>query len=218
MNDVLIEFKLGPAALEYMRECLAHGKTLGQYLLKREDLANGGISTYLPVDLPAEAVQDFRTGGKLKRDPKGFRYWREGERTFRAEPVPNTDPWLASVVQEYLRSEPDRVCVFENSSAAPGHPWLLSSGMGTVIFESEVYHFLCSRDLVNEEKILTTIGRTKSWLFYGTMTALSGASNLPLETGTIAREALEMFAQRAEKIVVGAYDGEGYLIWSKPAS
>jgi len=33
MNEVLVEFELGPAALQYMRERLAQGKTLASYLL-----------------------------------------------------------------------------------------------------------------------------------------------------------------------------------------
>jgi len=219
MNDICAELHLGPEAVSYIRDCLANGKTLARYLLQRPDLESGTVTTFLPSDVSEEAATQFKWGGKLKRDPATFVYRTEpdGSRT-RWEPVPNTDPWLISILQEFLRGGPERVCVFENSSAAPEHPWLLSSGMQTLIFESEVYHFLSSRDLENEEKILTTIEGTKSWLFYGTMTSLSEPPDLPLEGGTVDDEVLKTFAQRAEKIVVGAYDGESYLIWSKPAS
>ena len=219
MNEVLVEFELGPAALQYMRERLAEGKTLAHYLLEREDLPSGSVITCLPQSVPVETLEDFGEGYKLKRDPATFRYHTEPDGSItRFEPVPNTDPWLVSVAQRFLRSASDRVCIFEHSSAAPGDPWLESSPMRALFFEGEVYPFLSNKDAESEDMVLTTIRGAKSWLFYGAMTSLSSASDLPFDRGTVGRELLETLARRAEKIVVGAYDHESYLIWQKRGS
>ena len=221
MNECA-EINLGPEAVSYIRDCLANGKTLARYLLQRLDLESGAVTTFLPSDVSEEAATQFKWGGKLYRDPATFVYHTEPDgSTTRWEPVPNTDPWLASILREFLGAGPERVCVFENESALPSHPWLSLPRwaiLQTLIFENEVYHLLSNRDAENEERILTTIRIADSWLFIGAMTSLSQASDLPLEAGRLDDEALKMFAQRAERIVVGAYDGESYLIWSKPAS
>lgn len=221
MNEC-VEINLGPEAISYIRDCLANGKTLATYLLERLDLENGSVTTFLPPDVSKEAASQFKWGGKLYRDPETFVYHTEPDgSTTRWEPVPNTDPWLVSILQEFLRGGTERVCVFENEVALPGDPWLSLPRwdiLQTVIFGNEVYHLLSNRDAENEERILSTIRGARSWLFIGAMTSLSQASDLPLEAGRLDGEALKMFAQRAEKIVVGAYDGESYLIWSKPAS
>jgi hypothetical protein len=73
MNDALVELKLGPAALQYILERLAQGKTLASHLLRRKDLADGRITTCLPAGLPEGEAQEFTTGYKLKRDPATFR-------------------------------------------------------------------------------------------------------------------------------------------------
>ena len=222
MNDVCAELHLGPEAVSYIRDCLANGKTLARYLLQRPDLESGTVTTFLPSDVGKEAATQFKWGGKLRRDPATFVYHTEpdGSRT-RWEPVPNTDPWLISILQEFLGAGGDRVAIFENEVALPGDPWLSLPRwdiLQTVIFGNEVYHVLSNRDAEDEERILTTIKGADSWLFIGAMTSLSEPPDLPLEGGTVDDEVLKTFAQRAEKIVVGAYDGESYLIWSKPAS
>jgi len=215
MNEVLVELKLGPAALQYIRERLAEGKTLAHYLLEREDLPSGSVITCLPPNLPVETLEDFNEGDKLERDPATFRYRTEPDGSItRWEPVPNTDPWLASVVQEFLRGGPERLCIFENSPAAPGDPWLQSSDLQTLTFDDEVYHFVSDRDAGKKKRILETIrGARSAWLLYGVMTFLSSAPDLSLEKGSIEQKALEALAQGAEKIIVGAYDGESCLIW-----
>lgn len=219
MNEICAELHLGPEAISYIRERLAHGKTLAKYLLERVDLESGTVMTFLPSDVSKEAASEFKWGGKLKRDPATFVYHTEPDgSTTRWEPVPNTDPWLVSILQEFLGAGRERVGIFENELASPGDPWLSSWDMQTLIFENEVYHLLSNKDADNEQTILTTIRGAGNWLFIGAMTSLSEPSDLPLEGGTLDDQVLKMFAERAAKIVVGAYDGESYLIWSKPAS
>jgi len=134
-------------------------------------------------------------------------------------PTPNTQPWLVSAVQEYMRGGARRICILQHSVAAPNEPWIAKSGLRPHIFENEVYFVLFNRDAESKEGIESTIRHTWDvWLFYGAMTSLPADSGLDPEGGTITRDVLEMLAQRTEKIVVGAYDGESYLIWSKPVS
>ncbi len=219
MNEICAELHLGPEAISYIQERLANGKTLARYLLQRPDLESGTVTTFLPSDVGKEAATQFKWGGKLRRDPATFVYHTEPDgSTTRWEPVPDTDPWLALLLQEFLRGTPEGICIFENSSALPRDPWLQSSDLQTLIFGDEVYHFVSHRDAENEKRILETIRGARSWLFYGVATSSPNPGDVSLEAGTIGREFLEVCAQRAEKIVVGAYDGESHLIWSKPAS
>jgi len=78
MNENLIETRLDFRALEYIRDRLENGKTLAHYLLKREDLARGSISTYLPADVAEDVLYGFRWGGKLKIDPTTVVYPERG--------------------------------------------------------------------------------------------------------------------------------------------
>ena len=52
-------------------------------------------------------------------------------------------------------------------------------------------------------------------VFVGVLSVWPVDSRLAPERHGITDEELHALADRAEKIIVGAYDGEGYLIWAK---
>jgi len=245
MNDNLVEIELDARALEFIRESLAHATavarwetkqeemadgtvttthvphdvredSLAHHLLKREDLAEGRIITCVPEDVPEDDLYHFRWGGKLKVDPATIVY---PERGGRLEPIPNTTPWLVAIVQEYLRGAPNRVCIFDYWIASAGDPWIARSDFQPHIFQNQVYFSLFHKDAESKERVASAIGHASDvWLFYGVMSSLPADNGLDPEGGAITRDAMEMLAQRTEKTVVGAYDGESYLIWSKPVS
>jgi hypothetical protein len=215
----LTELALDLRALDHIGQQLQQGKTLSRYLLAREDAALGSIVTLLPDDLPPEEPYAFREGYKLRIGPNSIVYQENGP----LEPVPNTTPWLVSVVQGYLRyrtdriAQTDRVCMFEHPLTSSGAPWIAKSGLRPHIFNDEVYFALFHQDAEDPKRIETTIRHTETvWLFCGVMSSLPQGITLDREGGSISRDLLEMLAQRAEGIVVGAYEGESYLLWSKP--
>jgi len=203
--------------------------SLAHHLLKREDLAEGRIITCVLEDVPEDDLYHFRWGGKLKVDPNSIEYWKEGEgilrsvpieyfgegvQRLRAVPIPSATPWLVAAVQEYLRSAPNRVCIFDRCIASAGDRWIARSD-----FQNQVYFALFHKDAESKERVASAISHASDvWLFYGVMSSLPPDSGLDPEGDAITRDAMEMLAQRTEKIVVGAYDGESYLIWSKPGS
>src|SRR5690349_22612286 len=110
-------------------------------------------------------------------------------------------------------SDPDAVCIFEDALARSDDPWISCRDTRILTFNDEVYHFLSQNDIA--EQIVKTIRRaTTAWQTVGLMTYLKPHNRIKdgLEIGV---DELQVFADRASKIVVGAYDGEGYLIWGK---
>ena len=209
-----------------------HKDALAHYLLRRTDLGQGTIVTCAPEDVPQDSLYWFREGGKLKVDPRAVEYrdkgqgvlrsvppefFGEGVTRVRAVPVPNTNEWLVAIVQEYLRGGSDRVCVFEDWMSSPGDGWIAKSGLKPHIFGNVVYFALFNSDAEDREKVESTIKHSGDvWLFYGVMSSLGRETGLDPDGGPISRDVVEMLAQWAEKIIVGAYDGESYLIWTRP--
>jgi hypothetical protein len=50
------------------------------------------------------------------------------------------------------------------------------------------------------------------------MASVADEAGFSDEAREITSVKLRVLAERTQKIIVGAYDGEGYLIWSKPAA
>lgn len=212
------EIMFGSEAIKYIYECLKDGKTLSRYLLEKLDLKSGKVTTFLPADISDEEAKRF-TEGKLKEPPPQTHRYITAENGAKLRMVPKLDMsfWLINVIQTFLNIEAKRCCIFEDANAQPNDPYLASIKTRFLIFNEEVYHFLLWKDL-DAERILKTIRHAESWLFIGAMTSIPEESVFSHEAQKItiaSDELIRLLAERTEKIVVGAYDGEGYLIWSK---
>jgi hypothetical protein len=209
------EICLGEEGIEYIKTCLSGGKTLANLLLQAVDSAAGKIITFLPSDISEETANQFTSGGKLKEDltPKKEMI-KSDESKLTIVRTANTDFWLRSNIHLFLTSKDRPLCIFEDDLAKPTDPWLSSEKMQIFTLDDEVYHFLLSVD-AEDEKIDQAIGKASSYLFVGVMTSVPHETAFPRRRQVITLEDLRTFSERTEKIVVGAYDGEGYLIWSK---
>jgi hypothetical protein len=161
--------------------------------------------TKLPLDINETVAMDFESGGKL-------RSLILQTNDLSLEPIPNTDALLGVEIRTFLDAGKERLCIFEDASAEPSDPFLKFIDTRFLTFERSVYHVICPDD--SDEQILKTIGRAHSWLFIGVMT--SG----PLEWEISSRPVLTLdeiriFAENSVRIILGAYDGEGYITWNQ---
>ncbi len=221
MTNNFREIHLGSEALEYIRASLAQGKTLASYLLQRPDLENGHVLTFLPPQVSEEQVKEFTFGGKLPTPPAEthtFFTAKDGSR-YKAIPIPNTDFWLVAAVEDFLKAGEGAICCFEDALAKPGDPWLSALDTPVWVFQDEVYHFLVYTD-PKGRKIESVIRRAKSIFppLIGAFTFVTKKIEAVVDARGLGSTELKTLAENAEKIVVGAYDGEGYLIWCSPTA
>jgi len=190
-------FSLPAEANRYIRNCLEAGNSLAKHLLTQLDLENGRVVSFLPPGVNPSVAQQFRYGGVAS--------------------AKESISCLVALIRTFLSTGEGRLCICENALARPNDPILSSSDTRILIFKNEVYHFLSEGD-VESRKIRQTIGEAESaYLFIGVMTSVPKESSFSHEARRItipSDELLRVLAERAEKIVVGAYDGEGYLIWN----
>ena len=208
MNQILTEIKLGAEALEYIRQSLNDGKQLSRATLTALDIGAGKVSTYLPPGTTALQANKFLTGGKLEI--------ASSESPAKAHPIPNTDDILAATLRGHLKSSDSALCIFENALAQAGDPWLRQAQVHSFVCGTDVYHFLTAKD-VESDLIESTINTARSIRppLIGVLTRSERAGSTDSAQGTIKLVELQNLASRAEKLVVGAYDGESFLLWSR---
>lgn len=215
------ERSLGPQAIDYIRQRLTHGKTLARHLLEGLDLERGSVIACLPPNVSDQEALWFESGGKLPRPhPSTFRYVTDEQgRTSRLEPVPNTDPWLVSLVQDFLSRSIGRVCILEEWSWQPSDPFWSNDQArreAASFVDDEVYYVLVSGE--SEEQIREAVGWSRcAWPgLLAAMTFLAADEPISSDRRNISPALLKTLATRTERLAVGAYDGESYLIWSRP--
>jgi len=223
MSDAYKEITLGPEAIDYIRDRLAEGKTLAKFLLDRGDLDKGSVITFLPSDADLSRMNNFSRGGVLPAPPPETHHHyttANGTRTL-VVPVPDTSTQLAAMIQEFLKQEDARICLFESAVAKPTDGFLSTPNakdLCVLTLDEDVYFLLKEND--DLEMIDKTLRYAKSYLVLGVLVHFSDKDQfLSLDEDPLRKELtvdeLKVLAEKTEKIIVGAYDGEGYLIWSR---
>lgn len=210
MNDYT-ELALGSEGLQFILSELRGGRTFSRCLLESLDLQSGDVITYLPQGASVVDAKDFESGGKLPQPPQS--QWKRGEGAI-VIPTPTTRPHLVSLIDEYL-STSERVCILENATASRGDEWLKQTQVNVSFFGDEVYHLLigsCPRPTID-----LAIRKGQSlFTFVGALTSLpGGVLPLTIDRADLDLGALRSLAEQTERIFVGAYDGEGYVIWRR---
>lgn len=208
----LKEIAFGFEAIEYIKYILENGKTLSNCLLQNCDLDSGRVITYLPIYVNEEEAKEFKFGGKIKVSPESIIY-KPG---VIAVPIPNTNDCLIKIIQDFLDNGDGNLCIFEDATRNPTDPVISLKDTRIFICQNEVYYVLFSKDAGAKDRIDDTIWDSDShWHFVCVMTSAPKDSCFFRNQKNINANDLKTLAERAEKVAIGAYDGEGYLIWSR---
>lgn len=186
---------------EFVRDQLRGGATLAQLMLTRAHWW-GPIRAILPSSV--HGPRDPKYGGiieavRLLKDHSGDT----------AIEIPNTDEYLGQYIYSYLARADGSACVFEDAIVRPSDPDSVNA-INSLIFKDELYHCVCKGDAL--EAIRETLRRAKSInSFIGFLVRNSASlgcrGRRVVEFGDLAT-----LASGVDEIVIGAFDGESYLL------
>ncbi len=98
-----------------------------------------------------------------------------------------------------------------NSTYTPSYDWSLFSQVG-VHYNDEVYYIVSGK---TASKALLKEGLNASDAIWHSLCVLSDGEYSKRQDRSITEFDITNFAKEAQMIVVGAYDGEGYICWEK---
>lgn len=214
------QISLGSEALAYLRRQLSQGNTLAHCLLQRKDLAQGKMTTYLPRYVDAETARyQFKEGILREPSPRHHRRILSLDGSVSTlVPKGSMETYLIRTLKQTLSNREESCCLFENVEVRAGDPWLSSTDALLPVawkYGSEVY-FMFTKKTATIHVIRHAIRVANAcWYFLG-IVAAQPKRRLPNGTHELTKARLKELAQQTERIIVGAYDGEGYLIWKRP--
>lgn len=180
-------------ANRYLMEYLQYGHHLDTQLLTQLDLKKGKVTAFLPADVDPEIAQRFSEGGIAR--------------------ATESESCLVAMIQKCLTNGEGRLCVFEDPLAHPEDPFPAECNARRLILGKEVYYYLTPKDLEHIQIRRTIREAEHPNFFLGVMTSIPPGNVFPQTVGIITTDEIHVLVERTEKIFVGAYDGEGYLIW-----
>jgi hypothetical protein len=184
---VLARYDLGRTAAGYFRSELEKGKGLARELLAFP-VERGTFTTYLPPGIAPDRLTDFESGG--------FESW-------------GLTSHLAEEIATHLSETASGLCVFEEQfiqttvGRLPDVPFF--------VVGADIYMFAHRQTPLEVVEKIARKGHTYPAI--GVVSALPSEQPLPSERSTQEASLLLRLANAATHIIIGAYDGEGWLTW-----
>lgn len=177
----------GIEAARYIRSQLADGNGLSRQLIRLRP-KHSKYWAFVPDKAPADVLRQFRSGGLGGR--------------------PETETSLIEFIQYDLHEARGRCAVFEDAFARKGDPLLGDSGCPYFTHGADVFDFLIGPSQSDDVRQLLWTARA-----YRMVGVLSDAVGLELPQEA-DEETLQLLASQARHVIIGAWDGEGELVWS----
>jgi hypothetical protein len=198
---VIKRVDFGAEPVPYIREKLTLGHKLAEELLKLP-LEAGSVHALLPEETAPEDYMDFEEGSVSPTT------WvsPQVQRIDRKE----IDEAEALFIRDYLAQDRSHVAVFEDPFAEVGNAFL--EGEDYFTDGKQIYYVLTSDDL-ETERIIQDVRAGSALYALGVLTSWPGFALAPGQQ--IPDEAFRSISLAPDHILIGAYDGEADLIWSR---
>lgn len=192
MNCKYYEYMLDDRANTFFANALEYGHTLDKLLIANVNIHNGRVSAFLPKVCPQEAIYRFGGGGIASR----------------AESI----ECISYAIEYFLKISEDNICLLEDALAHPDDQFGVEQDVAILSLSKEVYFFIPNG--ADKEKIRYAIIEAEQPNFFvGILSSMPSKDFLPFDAKSITSSQIKSLVTKVEKIIMGAYDGEGYLIW-----
>lgn len=214
----LKRYNLSPnKSLSYIQSRLKTGNTLSQMINIRINFMNGNIYTYLPEYIYEKDVYNFEEGVyKIDKEKDQQIEYRTEDNIIGAihikQTIANSAYWLANeIIKDFTNKESNEV-IFEDPIRSI-KTLKYHSIENAIIYHDELY-ILIEKEITLERmtNIISAIPNfqppLKGFLYYKNKSD-------SLRDLKLTREYFATIANNISKIIIGAYDSEGYIIWEK---
>lgn len=193
---------------------LRYGETLSNLVAKHILIESGRLETFVPKNVELAVLLDFVAMYKTGQDvPESLRQALQTESDIHV--FPEMDFFVAPMVQDFLAQDEQNICILEDIDSRPGDRGLTTPGMPSVFTfaETDVYFYMDRKSLT-----ASAIGEafhrvSPMWSTRAFLTSLPKGLDMSHTNLEIKLKDLEYMAKKTQKIIVGVYDGESYLVW-----
>jgi hypothetical protein len=194
---VLKRFTLGQAAIPYIRSWIGIGDDALGPLLLNLPLEAGTVTAWLPPGTPPAYLIDRLESGAVIAPGQH-------------------EPWMGSFIVRYLQGGQGRYVV-EPTFMRPGDPPVAALKVPFFTYQRQVYVYLpwTRPDLALAERVLC---HGRAYPFVAALTSLPEGHAKVGSGEDVAESSFSLLAQRAEMLLVGAYDEETAIVWERPAA
>jgi hypothetical protein len=193
---MLNEVELSGNALKYIKDELAQGDVIAHYLLQFIKFEQGVIRTFLPNDVIDAENLDFKSC--VAEDTQAM-YGATHTKT-------------ADFITTYLSQHKNGIAVFE-TLASPDSPFLKKRNSQFFSHQQRVYLYLVNEN-ANVKEADKIIAGARGYPCIGILSSLPDSETIRNQQ-VVNGDFLTKLSVETECIIIGAFDEDGFLFWSK---
>jgi hypothetical protein len=202
----------------YIRDRLASGSALAHLLLEGLDLASGHAWTYLPPAMTDAQATRFADAG-VTRLATGAPAEAFEHSDVRREVVHNlVAPLLAIQIANFLTQDERGIAVWNDPLASAEDRWVRDHPEEPLLFLGQEVYYALSHATVSPAAITAGLSVMGAWWGSPAVLAeLSDAALRPFLTprASLTAQHLQALVDHCRMLFFMAYDGEGYVLWSR---
>ncbi len=195
---MLKKVNLDSQALEYIVDELSQGRELAKAVLLNTFLQKGKLFTYSPEKFDIREMDDLGESISYLSDEYVLQPFRE---------------IIGREIVNYCNESESHIAIFETLGHVPVPPSLEDPGIRYFSIKGNKYDYIV-KDFVQSIRIERYLIDSSIYPTVIVLTTLPfGITIQPYQE--IDEDLITSLATNANKIIIGAFDGEGYVIWEK---
>ncbi|MET1257579.1 hypothetical protein [Aliikangiella maris] len=192
----MIEYKLPDSAIDYVKDVLSYDSPVCKFA---KDTPFEAANTYLPKETSTNKLESYSSGG-IVSPRKSL--------TSKYEKVKDTSDWLSNYIYQSMLGD-SSYCIIDDVMASDNE--LLDNNNTALKYGNGVLHVLNRENTASVEDVRKVIFAAKvSWHFVCLVVQVK--EKFRSKTKTQSDFKLEKDVLSITEVIVGAYDGEAYII------
>jgi hypothetical protein len=198
--------------LEYFLEYLEERHKLSDTLLKYHDFTQGSFYTLLTKDANIAKLYQFNIGGILPHNHTHEIYIESLGKSFQGEIVNNLDIELSQFIYSTLRTNKNLAFLMEELILSLMDKHIDLYNVIGKHFENELFYLISQNNLTKSLVTQSIKECSYAWHF---VSVLFEQKKMNFTKKEIKHEDFLQICSKVSFVIVGAYDGEGYVFWEK---
>lgn len=200
--------------INYFLKSLMDSNYVSDVVVSVIDFSGGDFFTMLPDPVDHEKIHEFSIGGILHKNPIQRGVIGSLPGIYEFSEIPSVTNELAEMVKIFVEKNGQNLCliddVIRNSSDSFQNDLELSE---CVVFHDLDVYYLINNLNASNALIVKCLRNSKA--YWHSLCIFSKMSISDIQHKNLTASEIKNICLNAHLLVVGAYDGEGYVFWEK---
>lgn len=214
MKNLVKKYLTFSLTIDYFLNSLKKSNYLSDFLVSVIDFTKGNFFTLLPDSADHEKIYEFSSGGILQQNliQRGRVGSLPGEYEF--SEIPSITDDLAGLAENFLQKDKENFCLIDDVIRDSDDLFKNNLNLYEIaLFHDKEVYYLIDHFHFNRSLIVHCLRNSKA--YWHSLCIFSKTLTQDIRNKILEDSKIRDICLNAQFLIVGAYDGEGYIFWER---